>query len=271
MYDEIFISNNKLGGIPSLLFETALNCSSNERGYCNICGVCYALRDTKRNPHKRTKEEIAADKLTYVVNNPDLWRDVVKYIKIKNIKVIRVNISGDFTNKLCIDFLKYIAAALPGVKFYCYSKRIDLKAELIQLVKLCNVYLNSDKMEIFNIPGANQYESTGNIKKFHHAKNKCAGSCGPCGQCYSLKNAHITCFIHGPASHINPFINTPGNREYIEGLIMEVLGIKITIPERTLFVKYIIPQLIAAGIKGVEKIRYVPELLQFLDLKAAGL
>ena len=273
MFNSILLSNSKLTNIKSITYETGLTCSSNKKGFCNICKYCYALRDNKRFKHTYENQKQASENLNKVLNDPELTKLFIEYLKIENIKIIRFNLAGDFTTKENIYQLINLAKSTPNIKYYGYTKRVDLLDDIKELIKLDNIFLNSNIKAIYKLDKVNEYKSTFDIKEFLENNYKCSGDCSNCGHCYTLRNQKITVLVHGSPSLIQKKINTIENKKIIFDYINENLGLNIDYKEhKGFFIKGILDLLHLNNIdtpktkKNKEVIKSTVDLIKFIKL-----
>ena len=280
MYSNILIDNNKIKPIKALMFETALSCSSEALGFCGLCEICYARRDAKQHKKHYDKTLKASQGLNEILSNPETTNKFNNYLRINNFKVIRFNLVGDFKDSNSIKQLEGLAKSNPEIKFYGYTKRLDLKAEIKELLNIDNIYLNSELKPLYKINNVNQYKAHNNIKKYYNSNNKCFGLCAGCGYCYNLKNECINTFVHAPPSHLQRWINNDINKDFLLSLINKKLDLNASFEDigGGYFVNSFIELLNNKGIetpikttpKGEIKqlLKTVPDLIKFIELEA---
>ncbi len=123
------------------------------------CAGCYAMKSQRQYKETRTyRAEILA-----LSKRPDFERLVISQIKARivaggastmrikcenRLQAVRVHESGDFYSAAYVKKWERIARALPGVRFYAYTKRLDgricnakISAALRQLSRLVNFTL----------------------------------------------------------------------------------------------------------------------------------
>ena len=224
----LFGNNTKIGGIASICFETAINCSSNKKGYCPMSNICYALSDYKQYKGHKARTIKTALVMRLVCKNEDIFNLFVKALQYFKVSTLRYNLVGDFESVENIDFLCRLSVSLPNLKIYGYSKRYDFKD---YLNKVCTLYPNifcgvplDMKGESNNLNG---FIPCDDIQTWKESNLTCLGDCGKCKKCYSLKGANIMCFVHGSPSKIQKRINTPKNSIYLSNYVYDKLGVKV--------------------------------------------
>lgn len=276
-FEYTLLDNSKLKPIKGVMFEDALNCSSEKNNLCGLCGICYARRDAKQHQahHQNTLKAAAA--FNKIFEDKNTLKKYVQYLNINNFKVIRFNLVGDFTTQQSINNLERLAAAAPQIKFYGYSKRADL--DFKDLIMLDNIYLNSNLKKIYKLKGCNQYKTTTNIKEYYNSKNKCGGVCSGCGHCYTLRDEKINTFIHSTPSHLQKWIKNTKNNEFLINFINQKLDLNATVEDigGGYYVNSFIELLNNKGVNTPTKttrngevkqlIKTVPDLLKFIELE----
>jgi hypothetical protein len=94
-------------------------------GRTELCArVCYALKTERYNPHALPARQGNFD----ASRRPDFPARMIEIIRAKASKIrrVRVHESGDFYNQAYLNAWFSIAAALPGIRFYAYSKSFHL-------------------------------------------------------------------------------------------------------------------------------------------------
>lgn len=219
----IYGNNHKIGDIPSLNCETADTCTSAELGYCKLCDICYAKADLRYDGH-RARMERGAIFYSLLKSSNIVFHLFNDYLKYYNIPVIRFNIVGDFKDSSDVGLIKTLAIENPQTKFYGYTKRRDLKSELINLSKVPNVYLNVDNARTCPAVQSNSFDVVTDISDWFMSNNKCLGDCNMCRKCYTLKGEYIACFIHSSPSKLQKWINTKENWNFMSGLCQQYMG-----------------------------------------------
>jgi hypothetical protein len=224
----LFGDNKKIGGIASICFETALECSSNKMGYCKICKYCYGISDAKRYRSHAQRMEDLSQVMTFIKGNEhyiDIFCDSLEGL---GVNTLRYNLVGDFRNEGDIDLIGIIAQKCPSIKVYGYSKRFDLMGYIERLVyNKDNLYCGVPKYMHYG--ALNNFEPIFNIEDWDKTPLKCLGDCERCKKCYTLKGVKIACFIHGSPSKIQGAINTLDNYNY---MVQEFnKGLNLDIPE----------------------------------------
>lgn len=245
-------SNEKIGAIASVNFETAINCSSNERGYCPLSSVCYALSDYKQYKGHKARTIKTAQTMAIIREDSEIFELFIKTLRYFKVDVLRYNLVGDFSSVEDIKLLLKIHESIPNLKIYGYSKRYDLRGEIIALCSHKNIFCGVPEDLKGNSEVLNIFESVEDIERWHKHPLKCLGDCNKCKKCYTLKGEHIICFIHGSPSKIQKRINTPQNFAYCIKYINECLGLSLPIPTtkaKGFFVRHLNEILEANGYK----------------------
>ena len=227
----LYGSNKKIGSIPSIIFETAINCTSNRLGLCDVCGICYAIANYKQYPGHRNRMIKNAVIIECIIQFPDIYEAFINYIKNNNIDVIRYNLAGDFRDWRDIEFICNLADKLPAVKIYGYSKREDM-AELIEEICLKdNIYCGIPEAMAKDCPSANVFKPVESLAEWYEAHKSgrdCLGDCLKCRKCFSWKGRRIACLCHGSPSHIQNILNTAKNTAFIVDFFKYALNVDIS-------------------------------------------
>jgi len=205
---KVTIGNKKIG-TDTLIFNfgPALECPAAIRGMCDMAhkslggnGKCYALkaerlynnswvfRRIQRIQWKTwTAEKIAGDMISVITS------------RTKNmIKFVRLNESGDFENfediKKLSAVAKIVDKAIPGIKFYTYTHRKDLRTKFLTLPG--NVTINGSNFKIHNEYHVNNIIPS-EIKP-ELAKNQmvCLDDCSTCNLCKIQHGNEILQTVH---------------------------------------------------------------------------
>lgn len=271
--------NKKIGEIPSICFETALNCSSAKMGYCDVCRECYGVSDAKQYKGHRERMERLSHFIQQTKRSVILFRSFCDFLKENKVDVLRFNIVGDFSDSSDIEFIRNLATELPYIRFYGYTKRFDLGGEIEDLLSLENVFIGVPFEMMLICPSANIFDVCDSVREWDNSENKCLGDCGACKKCYTLKGEYIGCFIHGSPSKIQKRINTLENWAYVSAIACQYLDTK-AFPQKELptglFVKKAVAELERQGVKvpytltkkgnKSYSIKTVPQLLKFIRL-----
>ena len=190
------IGNRKIGK-DTLIFNmgSATNCPSKLAGLCDI--NCYAMKAERMYP--KTLPYRSHQK-NYWLNTDalEIAEEIQKAFN-RNLKValkyVRVNESGDFHSKACVEKLIAIAEILPHIKFYTYTHRSDLITDNMYVPE--NLVINTSN---FSRKGFNQFKAIPEIKVHgmkEIAKNRkeilkfadlaCVGDCSKCRHCKTLQ------------------------------------------------------------------------------------
>ena len=207
-------TNKKLNGIHYINFE--IECSSKNKGYCNICKYCYSILG--QNLFKNNNHKICLNVLfiRYVINeyynnNLKPFKLIIDYLN--NVPLVRFNCNNDFNNIRDLKFLINLAEQLPDTILYGYTKRLDLKDSIESLDVPKNLIINSNYKELSK--KGSLYITTYNIQEYILNNYTCKGECINCLKCTKKTNKTIYCLLHGPKNKIDPVFNTKNNREYL--------------------------------------------------------
>lgn len=207
-------SNKKLNGIHYINFE--IECSSKNKGYCNICKYCYSIAGQKLFKNNNYKIILNVLFVRYVINeynknNLKPFKLLISYLN--NVPLIRYNCNNDFSSINDLKFLKEVAGNLPNTIIYGYTKRLDLKDNINSPNVPKNLIINSNYQELSK--NGNIYQATCNIQKYLQHTYNCKGLCTSCLKCTKKTNKTIYCLVHGPKNRIDPLYNTKNNRQYL--------------------------------------------------------
>ena len=207
-------TNKKLNGIPYINFE--IECSSKNKGYCNICEYCYSILG--QNLFKNNNYKIILNVLfiRYIIdeynqNNLKPFELLINYLN--NVPLIRFNCNNDFNSINDLKFIIKVAGNLPNTILYGYTKRIDFKDDINSPDVPKNLIINSNYPELSK--NGNIYQATCNIQKYLQHNYNCKGLCTNCLKCTKKANKTIYCLLHGPKNRIDPVYNTKNNRQYL--------------------------------------------------------
>ena len=93
---------------------------------CPVCtgckDTCYAIRPYKRWPNVK----IAWDRNFALAKENKHMEPIVKQLMHSKCTVVRIHVSGDFFSQKYIDSWVSIAEQFPNIKFYSYSKTIEI-------------------------------------------------------------------------------------------------------------------------------------------------
>lgn len=179
------IGNHKLGR-DTLIFNMgpASTCPSRKLGLCQIPeNRCYALKSEFLYPQVLPYRKRQAR--YWKRNGPErIARDIRQALKRhKKIKYIRVNEAGDFYSQADIEKLVKISAFVPGVTFYCYTARRDLKFDIIRPDNLI-------------ISGSGFMVDNNFCLNADGAKYNCPGNCRACNLCKTNSHKLINIRLH---------------------------------------------------------------------------
>lgn len=108
--------------------KTCMNCSDCKKD-------CYAMKSYRLYPN--TKK--AWDRNHFLAASGDHAQLIIDQLnRTKNVSAVRIHVSGDFFNQTYLDSWVYIAKMLPNLRFYGYTKVMDL-LDFSELVNLPNV------------------------------------------------------------------------------------------------------------------------------------
>lgn len=227
----LYGSNKKIGTIPSIIFETAINCTSNKLGLCDVCGICYAIANYKQYPGHRNRMIKNAVIIECIIQFPDIYGLFIDYIKNNNIDVIRYNLAGDFRDWRDTEFIYNLADKLPEVRIYGYSKRRDMADLIEQICQKSNIFCGIPEAWADKCPSANVFKPVESLAEWytaHKSGRDCLGDCLKCRKCYSWKGRRIACLCHGSPSHIQSILDTAENTAFIVDFFKSVLSVDIS-------------------------------------------
>ena len=207
-------TNKKLRGIAYINFE--VECSSRNKGYCNICKYCYSILGQRLFKNNNYKIILNVLFIRYIINeytnnNLKPFKLVINYLK--NVPLIRYNCNNDLNNIGDLKFLIELAKNLPNTIIYGYTKRLDLKDSIESLDVPKNLIINSNYKELSK--NGNVYETTYDIQEYINSNYNCIGTCTNCLKCTKKTNKTIYCLLHGPKNRIDSAYNTQKNRQYL--------------------------------------------------------
>lgn len=203
-YGSLFPKGNKKlnKSIWSFSYNSAINCVSDSLGLCSICDKCYGKRinrQYKNNEHydKQCKDFFYSHSAVQIASYL-IQKDYNS--KKHHLKVLRINVVGDFIAPEDLQKFDIIARYLYdvlGVQTYCYTKRTDLKQELLKL-RYINVNISEQTIKGFNSFKAYQnQEQLQRALQNKEVTNICRCSdCFTCKQCITGKNLKIGCLFH---------------------------------------------------------------------------
>ena len=207
-------TNKKLNGINYINFE--IECSSRNKGYCDICEYCYSILG--QNLFKNNNYKICLNMLfiRYIMNeynqdNLKPFKLLISYLN--NVPLIRFNCNNDFSSIKDLEFLITVAENLPNITIDGYTERVDLKDSINSPDVPKNLIINSNYPELSK--NGSIYQSTCNIQKYIQHTYNCKGLCTNCLKCTKKTNKTIYCLLHGPKNRIDPVYNTKNNRQYL--------------------------------------------------------
>lgn len=194
--------NDKLPNtIWSFSYNKALECTSQEKGFCKMFKSCYARHSEARFKNNKC----------YDINKRFFYEESVQTIcsylvqksinsKIAPLKVLRINVNGDIRFKGDLKKFDLIARYLNevlGTKTYLYTKRYDFIPSFKKL-KYINVNISEKDIKGFNMFKAYRNETqrqealkSGEINTLCNCIN-----CVDCQNCISGKNLKIGCLYH---------------------------------------------------------------------------
>lgn len=201
------IGNLKIGK-DTLIFNmgSANNCPSAKLGLCKI-EKCYAKKAEYLYPsvipYRNEQEQfwLQNDAFTIAENIQGA------FMRHKKLKFVRVNESGDFHSKACLDKLITIAKMLPQIKFYTYTHRKDLIDSRTWAKLPKNLVLNTSNFTRKNL---NSFSGISAIRvhrlaEFSKVKAQiiragydyaCKGDCSKCSLCKIQHGKKIGAPIH---------------------------------------------------------------------------
>jgi len=181
------VCGNKKVPTSTLIFNmgSATECPSDKLGLCSLGGIngdgtCYALK----------AERIYKTPLYARERQAKIWLETPTYILIDTLKeivrknpfltAIRVNESGDFYTKKCVDKLNQIAKAM-DIPVYAYTHRLDLFTESVVKNLNPNLTMNFSQEMSFN-HDHNEFILSDEIDESRNSV-PCIGDCKLCSLC----------------------------------------------------------------------------------------
>ena len=204
---EYSIGNLKIGN-DTLIFNmgSAKNCPSAKLGLCNI-PKCYAKKAEYLYPNVlpyRDRQEafwLESDAFTIAENIQGA------FMRHKALKYVRVNESGDFHSRECLNKLIAVAKMLPQIKFYTYTHRKDLIDSRTWAKLPKNLVINTSNFTRKNL---NSFNGVATVKvhrladftkvKAHIIRAgydyACLGDCSKCSLCKVKHGKKIGAPLH---------------------------------------------------------------------------
>lgn len=230
----LFTENNKTKGILGICFVSADECPSRQLGLCQLPSdkLCYARSGEKRATRRNNEDgSQGMDSLKNACLSSyfwDLWKEseevrnsLFDYLDYKEVHTLRFNLKGDFRDSEDIAIIWHFAQM--GYNMTGYTARDDLALTLEGIANHPRIILNGS-----NRCYTNRFEATDNLRAFFDAKYRCLGSCSNCRKCYSLRNRHIMCLVHGNGS--DTALNNENNHKFIN-FVFNRLGFEPFTPE----------------------------------------
>ena len=162
---------------------TGLSCPNRgECGTCDLAPYCYAARDAQRLPNVSKNQ---MQKALYFTSHSvdDIVQDIVK----RDLSVVRINQEGDIPTLDELDKVIEIAKALPGVKFYGYTKSLDVLKYMEDNGLPKNLQINNSlgTFEKGNYVATSFHMLADYIEKGYRL---CLGACADCEACVGNLN-----------------------------------------------------------------------------------
>jgi hypothetical protein len=197
------IGNRKIGKNTLIInMGPAKTCPAKLKNMCSLCSICYAKKAERLYPQVLPYRQQQA--AYWLKNSPKtIANDLLTIVNLKNkksklIEYIRFNEAGDFYTLRCLKKLikiaNIISQALPYLKIYTYTHRIDL------IKKLDKQNITPPKNLIITLSNYQfkKYNSFIAIDKTEPTKNKiiCPGDCSNCNLCKINHNKTIYVIKH---------------------------------------------------------------------------
>lgn len=196
-YPEL-LKNDRLDTIVKYMEQNTmcLNCAKCSQACYN--NSAYRIRPTKAIADLRS--------LYFMISrNHEFVGQVVQ--RTRNLKIVRLNGSGEIHNDLILNTYIKIAKENPTTIYYTYTKNFNIlvgkKLPKNLIVNISDFGANID-MSIYN-KNVNCFKTVSE-KEFNDTKEtskvkKCLGNCTACNYCYTKKGYTILCKIHGQDSN----------------------------------------------------------------------
>ena len=202
------IGNLKIG-TDTLIFNmgSAENCPSAKLGLCKI-PKCYAKKAERRFPktalpYRNEQEAFWLDNDAFTIAENIQGA----FMRHKKLKYVRVNESGDFHSRECLNKLINVAKMLPQIKFYTYTHRKDLIDSRTWAKLPKNLVINTSNFTRKNL---NSFNGVGTVKvhrladftkvKAHIIRAgydyACHGDCSACSLCKVKHGKKIGAPLH---------------------------------------------------------------------------
>lgn len=188
------LDNDRLSQLNTYMTQNSMcmNCTTCAKGCYN--NPAYRMRPTKAIADLRSLYFL-------ICCNDEFVGQVLQ--RTRNMKVVRLNASGELHNKLVLDTYIKIAKGNPTTKYFTYTKNYSLLegvklpknliinvSEFGQPVDMSKYSKNTNKFKTVTVE---EFEAT----KENKTTKKCPGACTNCNYCYSKKGYTILCKVHG--------------------------------------------------------------------------